>query len=50
MAGGNGRENRLDHLNKPHYVFIDRNHRVMKWIKGAKEGIAVTDGQNGGIL
>ena len=55
VAGGNGKGNRLDQLSSPHYVFVDRNHsvyvsdwgndRVMKWMKGAKEGIVVAGGQ-----
>ena len=42
----------------PTYIFIDReetvyvsdqgNHRVMKWVKGAKEGIVVAGGQGQG--
>ncbi|CAF1587931.1 unnamed protein product [Didymodactylos carnosus] len=46
VAGGNGSGNRLDQLYGPHYVFVDRdhsvyvsdweNHRVMKWVEGAK--------------
>ncbi|CAF4031574.1 unnamed protein product [Rotaria sp. Silwood2] len=58
VAGGNGQGNRLDQLNCPRYVFIDRdhsiyvsdygNHRVMKWMKGAKQGIVVAGGQGQG--
>ena len=56
VAGGNGRGNKLNQLNSPTYIFIDRqetvyvsdcgNHRVMKWLKNAKEGIVVAGGQN----
>ncbi|CAF1533281.1 unnamed protein product [Rotaria magnacalcarata] len=51
VAGGNGKGDGLNRLNKPRYLFVDRdhsvyvsdeqNHRVMKWNKGAKEGIMV---------
>ena len=55
VAGGNGRGNQLNQLNRPTYLFIDeeqavnvsdsRNHRVMKWNKGANEGIVVAGGR-----
>ncbi|CAF5034025.1 unnamed protein product, partial [Rotaria sp. Silwood1] len=58
VAGGNGRENRLDQLSFPRYVFVDRdhsvyvsewrNHRVMKWVEGAKQGIIVAGDQGQG--
>ena len=58
VAGGNGKGNRLDQLSYPRYVFVDRdhsvyvseweNHRVMKWMEGAKEGIVVAGGQGSG--
>ncbi|CAF5107864.1 unnamed protein product [Rotaria sp. Silwood1] len=58
VAGGNGKENRLDQLSYPQYVFVDRdhsvyvsdyeNHRVMKWEEGAKQGIVVAGGQGYG--
>ncbi len=58
VAGGNGKGNRLDQLDYPQYVFVDRdhsvyvpewdNHRVMKWVEGAKEGIIVAGGQGEG--
>ena len=51
VAGGNGKGDRLNQLNEPAYVFVDRdqsvyvsdfsNNRVMKWVKDAKEGIVV---------
>ncbi|CAF0742728.1 unnamed protein product [Adineta steineri] len=51
VAGGNGEGNRLDQLNNPTYIFVDKdqsvyvsdesNHRVMKWMKDAKQGIVV---------
>ncbi|CAF4625335.1 unnamed protein product, partial [Rotaria socialis] len=55
VAGGNGQGDGLNQLNEPRYLFVDRdhsvyvsdnlNHRVMKWNKGAKEGIVVAGGQ-----
>ncbi|CAF4929554.1 unnamed protein product, partial [Rotaria sp. Silwood1] len=58
VAGGNGRGDHYNQLNVPHYVFIDQdysiyvsdcwNHRVMKWIKDAKEGIVVAGGHGEG--
>ena len=58
VAGGNGRGNKLNQLNYPSYIFIDReetlyvsdqyNHRVMKWLKGASEGIIAAGGQGEG--
>jgi len=58
VAGGNGQGNKLNQLNYPRYIFIDReetvyvsdgdNHRVMKWLKGANEGIIVAGGQGRG--
>ncbi|CAF5018488.1 unnamed protein product, partial [Rotaria sp. Silwood1] len=58
VAGCNGSGNRLDQLNDPQYVFVDRNnsvyvsdwgnHRVMKWVEGAKQGIVVAGGQGEG--
>ncbi|CAF3862311.1 unnamed protein product, partial [Rotaria sp. Silwood1] len=58
VAGGNGPGDRLDQLNNPRYVFVDRdhsvyvsdsnNHRVMKWMKDAKQGIIVAGGQGQG--
>ncbi|CAF4616831.1 unnamed protein product, partial [Didymodactylos carnosus] len=47
-----------DQLSYPHYVFVDRDHsvyvsdwrndRVMKWVKGAKQGIVVAGDQGQG--
>ncbi|CAF1529660.1 unnamed protein product, partial [Rotaria magnacalcarata] len=58
VAGGNGEGDEFNQLNKPHYLFVDRdhsvyvseywNHRVMKWVEGAKEGIVVAGGQGQG--
>jgi sugar lactone lactonase YvrE len=55
VADGNGKENHLNQLNWPASLFVDedsslyvsdlRNNRVMKWIKGAKEGIVVAGEQ-----
>ena len=49
-----GKRNRLDQLDRPRDIFIDEdesvyvwnngNHRVMKWVMGAKEGIVVAGG------
>ncbi|CAF3191613.1 unnamed protein product, partial [Rotaria socialis] len=57
-AGGNGQGDGLSQLNWPTYLFVDRqqavyvsderNHRVMKWNKGATEGIVVAGGQHKG--
>jgi len=57
VAGGNERGNRLEQLNWPSHIFVDRkhsvfvsdseNHRVMKWIEG-KQGIVVAGGQGQG--
>ncbi|CAF5047316.1 unnamed protein product, partial [Rotaria socialis] len=51
VAGGNGAGAGLNQLKYPTYLFVDRdysvyvsewhNFRVMKWKKGAKEGIVV---------
>ena len=51
VAGGKGQGNRLDQLDSPTSIYIDKddsvyisdclNHRVMKWVKDAKEGIVV---------
>jgi sugar lactone lactonase YvrE len=58
VAGGNGQGKRNNQLNTPLYVFVDsenavyvsdsENHRVMKWVQGAKEGICVAGGQDFG--
>jgi sugar lactone lactonase YvrE len=58
VAGGNGQGHRLNQLNSPHYIFIDRdqsmyvsdshNDRVIKWEKDAQERIVVTGGQGEG--
>ena len=58
VAGGNGEGDKLNQLNSPTFLFIDReetvyvsdseNHRVMKWLKGAKEGIVVAGGRGQG--
>ncbi|CAM4931512.1 unnamed protein product [Rotaria socialis] len=58
VAGGNGQGDGLNQLNRPTYLFVDRqqnvyvpdcyNNRVMKWTKGAKEGIVVAGGQGKG--
>jgi sugar lactone lactonase YvrE len=53
VAGGNGGKN-LNQLNFPSSIFVDKdyslyisdtyNHRVMKWLKDAKEGFTVAGG------
>jgi len=58
VAGGNGKGDKLNQLNAPGFIFVDRedsiyvsdcnNRRVMKWLKGAKEGIIVAGGQGHG--
>lgn len=58
VAGGNGQGDRLDQLNVPMKISIDRdyslyvsdtlNHRVMKWTKDATEGIIVAGGHGEG--
>ncbi|CAF1121153.1 unnamed protein product [Adineta steineri] len=55
VAGANGYGNQLDY---PTFIFVDEeqsvyvtdwfNHRVMKWRKGAKEGIVVAGGNGEG--
>ncbi|CAF1418986.1 unnamed protein product [Rotaria magnacalcarata] len=55
VTGGNDEDDGLNQLNGPTYLFVDRqqnvyvpdsnNHRVMKWNKGATEGIVVARGQ-----
>ncbi|CAF0723394.1 unnamed protein product [Adineta steineri] len=55
VAGGNGQGNRLNQLNGPVYIFVDkdhsvyiaddRNNRVMKWMENANEGSLVAPGQ-----
>ncbi|CAF4253000.1 unnamed protein product, partial [Adineta steineri] len=58
VAGGHGKEDRLNQLNYPTFIFVDEeqsvyvsdsfNHRVMKWRKGAKEGRIVAGGNGEG--
>ncbi len=58
VAGGNGKGDHLNQLNCPACFFIDKdhsvyvsdrdNHRAMKWMKGAKEGIVVAGGHGQG--
>ncbi|CAF3498289.1 unnamed protein product [Rotaria sp. Silwood1] len=58
VAGGNGPGDRLDQLDYPRYVFVDRdhsvyvseytNHRLVKWVEGAKQGIVVAGGHGQG--
>ncbi|CAF1649533.1 unnamed protein product, partial [Adineta ricciae] len=58
VAGGNGIGNRLDQLSSPCGVFVDKNqsvyvadygnHRVMKWMRNAREAIVVAGGQGQG--
>ncbi|CAF1535225.1 unnamed protein product [Adineta steineri] len=58
VAGGNGKDDRLNQLNRPTFIFVDDeqsiyisdsdNHRVMKWKKDAKEGVIVAGGNGSG--
>ncbi|CAF3890168.1 unnamed protein product [Adineta steineri] len=58
VAGGNGRGNQHNQLNRPTSIFVDDdqsvyvsdllNHRVMKWRKDAKEGRIVAGGNGQG--
>ncbi len=58
VAGGNGKGDQLNQLNWPTSIFVDddyslyvsdmNNHRVMKWVKDAKEGIVVAGGNGEG--
>ncbi|CAF1288507.1 unnamed protein product [Rotaria magnacalcarata] len=58
VAGGNGNGSNPNQLNKPAFIFVDRqqnvyvsdkaNHRVMKWNKGAQEGVVVAGGRGFG--
>ena len=58
VAGGNGKGDRLDQVNVPTGVFVDRdynvyvadkgNARVMKWKEGAQEGVLVAGGNGEG--
>lgn len=55
VAGGNGKGNRLNQLDFPTFIFVDReqsvyisdgnNGRVVKWMKSATEGIVVAGGR-----
>jgi sugar lactone lactonase YvrE len=54
VAGGNGRGDRLNQLNAPTLLFVDRDHsvyvsdrnnyRIVKWVEGANEGELVAGG------
>lgn len=58
VAGGHGQGDRVEQLNGPTYLFVDRyqavyvsdngNDRVMRWDKGAKRGIVVAGGRGRG--
>ena len=58
VAGGNGSGNNSNQLYFPSYIFVDQNnsvyvsevlnHRVTKWLEGAKEGIVVAGGHGQG--
>lgn len=51
VAGGNGRGFGLNQLNHSQHIFVDddhavyvsdrNNHRVIKWMENAKEGVVV---------
>ena len=58
IAGGNGQGNRLDQLNGPLFIYVDKdqslyisdcwNHRVMKWMRNAREGRIVAGSRTRG--
>ena len=58
IIGGRDRGNRIDQLNSPQFVFVDRdltvyvsdygNSRVMKWKKNANDGILVAGDNHAG--
>ena len=58
VAGGNGAGNHFRQFYQPMFIFVDKdysvyvvdesNHRVMKWMKNAKEGIVVAGGNRDG--
>ncbi|CAF1168243.1 unnamed protein product [Adineta steineri] len=58
VAGGNEKGDQLNQLNCPSFIFVDEhesvyvsdrdNHRVIKWIKDAKEGRIVAGGNSEG--
>ncbi|CAF4398164.1 unnamed protein product [Adineta steineri] len=58
VAGGNGKGSQLNQLKSPGFIFVGedqsiyvsdrKNHRVIKWIKGAKEGTVVAGGNDEG--
>ncbi|CAF1233402.1 unnamed protein product [Didymodactylos carnosus] len=60
VAGGNGSGSNLNQLNAPHSVFVDRqgsiyiadsnNHRIVRWLKGAKSGEIIGPRGGGGNL
>ena len=58
MAGGYGKGPALNQLDGPRQIFVDadhsvyvsdkNNHRVVKWMKGAREGVVVAGGHGEG--
>ena len=58
VAGGNKQGDRINQLNTPSFIFVDRNyslyvsdalnHRVMKWVENAKEGSVAAGGRGEG--
>ncbi|CAF0769546.1 unnamed protein product [Adineta steineri] len=60
VAGGNGHGNHLNQISFPTSIFVDEdysiyvsdywNYRVMKWMKGAKEGIVAAGNGKGNSL
>ena len=58
VAGRNGEGDCFDQLSHPYFICVDQDHsvyvsdmhndRVMKWMKGAREGIVVAGGQGDG--
>ena len=58
IAGGNNSGNSLNQLNRPWGIYVDSsetvyvadsyNHRIMKWLSGASQGVLVAGGNNEG--
>jgi sugar lactone lactonase YvrE len=58
VAGGNEKGDSHNQLNRPSYIFVDRdysvyvsdtgNHRIMKWTESAEKGIVVAGGRGKG--
>ena len=58
VAGGYGKGGALNQLNDPRHIFVDGNrsiyvsdagnHRVVRWLRGAREGVVVAGGHGQG--